>query len=82
MSRIELSHMFLALASEETEKNRLQNRLYSNTPMLVWSSCDQNVVILSQVTSKIHVGEINVTFTGGCIDSGTDFDIIWLREGF
>lgn len=63
-------------------KNRLQNRLYSNTPMLVWSSCDQNVVILSQVTSKIHVGEINVTFTGGCIDSGIDFDIIWLREGF
>lgn len=44
--------------------------------------CDQNLWLCLRLPQGTHVGEISVTFRGGHIDSGIDFDITWLSEGF
>lgn len=46
----------------------------------LFDPCDENVWFCFRLPQRTHVGEINVTFRGGCIDSGIDFDITWLRE--
>lgn len=48
----------------------------------VFDPCDQNVSFCLRLPQRTHVGKISVTFRGGRIDSGIDFDITWVREGF
>lgn len=60
------------------EKNESETDCTVKRPQL-FDPCDQNV---SLCLKELMLGKINMTFRGGCIDSGIEFDRLIGERGF